>query len=225
MSISQIEEDDRDRVEDLLRAIVRFKNGGREINTTGNTLFSGPSGSQHHRTLVRSSNIVDTGPRGLGTSPDGSSRGTGGQVPRPRTRGYFSGVALGGIDSRAPVDRNRSRSRSRMSETRAIKREVASTGGVDGTRANMGQQRTYSGGTRSISESSEEEEEEEDADTDEAHEESGQSSSSRPSTSRVSEFGASIGEQGGTQTVTELGMRMGRMDVNGRGEDTVKPVR
>jgi len=168
---------DRERVEDLLRAIVAFKNGGRDVTS-------------NDRMLIRGSNAVGAG---LGMmSPS---------VPRPRRRGYFSGVALG---SSKPRD---------ASQSRSEKTRYQSGGSSRGPSRNR--DRAYSE-TKSATtmESSGEEDE------------SGRSLPSGPS-SRVSEFGMSLKGQGSDQTptVTDLGRRVGRLGLGTEGEDTVRPAR
>jgi hypothetical protein len=216
------DEIDRDRVEDLLRAVVRLKSGG--VDPTLDTR-DGTQADQRMFGLMRSSNVA-----GSSASTPGSNMGMGmgfgmgmGNVPRPRRRGYFSGVALRS-EKKEPT---RYPSGSSRAPSRATSRS-----------------RDRDRGARSAVESSEDEE-----DYHHDPDESGSSLRSRRLTdesglsrprsrmkmANVDEWGASTkvkakdnrGDTDQTPTITDLGRRIGRMELNtgngNEGEHTVKP--
>jgi hypothetical protein len=216
------DEIDRDRVEDLLRAVVRLKSGG--VDPTLDTR-DGTQADQRMFGLMRSSNVA-----GSSASTPGSNMGMGmgfgmgmGNVPRPRRRGYFSGVALRS-EKKEPT---RYPSGSSRAPSRATSRS-----------------RDRDRGARSAVESSEDEEDYRN-DPDESGsslrsrrltDESGLSRPrSRMKMANVDEWGASTtvrakdgrGDTDQTPTITDLGRRVGRMELNTGnevgGEDTVKP--
>lgn len=116
------EETDRDRVEDLLRAVVRLKNGGVDPASTSSGF--GNAG------LSRSSQFGLISPGSSSNGPYTTMGRSTGNVPRPRRRGYFPGVALR-EDGRSKVglsgrDRGRGTSRSRERD-RGGRSEVGSS--------------------------------------------------------------------------------------------------
>lgn len=217
-----LDEIDRDRVEDLLRAVVRLKSGGVDPTLDSR---DGTHTDQRIFGLMRSSNVA-----GSSASSPVSNMGMGmgfgmgaGNVPRPRRRGYFSGVALRS-EKKEPT---RYPSGSSRAPSRATSRS-----------------RDRDRGACSAVESSEDEE-----DYHHDPDESGSSLRSRRLTdesglsrprsrmkmANVDEWGASTtvrakdnrGDTDQTPTITDLGRRVGRMELNTGneigGEDTVKP--